>query len=223
MKSVAVLLMALMVASPSMAQTILPRPGPATADRSLSKGDSARRTMDAYAKCVLGRKRRFVLEALALPSGSLEQSQAFGKLVNDECIDSAELQFSEPAFRGSFYTALVRAKFARKEVSFGPGPVNYSKRPLPEGSSPPIPPVAEQLNFASCVIHKDWKNARDAIAAAAGSPKEDAVMAELSKVYGECPCADPRIRFSKGILKGVLAEAYYREADSLVQQTSADR
>ena len=221
MKRIAALLMALMVASPSMAQTILPRPGPATADRGVSKGDSARRTMDAYAKCVLGRKRKFVLEALALPSGSLEQSQAFSKLVNDECIDSAELQFSEPAFRGSFYTALVRAKFARKDVSFRPEPVDYSRQPLPEGSSPPIPPVAQLLNFASCVLHKDSQNARNAIAAAAGSPKEDAAMAELSKVYGQCLYSDQQLRFTKGILKGVLAEAYYREADSLAQQSAA--
>lgn len=222
MKHIAVLLMALMVASPSMAQSIIPRPGPATADREgISKGDSARRTMDAYAKCVLGRKRRLVLEALALPSGSLEQSQAFSELVIDSCIDSAELHFSEPAFRGSFYTALVRARFARKDVALRPEPVNYSKRPLPEGSSPPIPPVAQLLNFASCVIHKDSKNARDAIAAAAGSPKEEAAMAELSKVYGECPSSDRQVRSSKSILKGALAEAYYREVDSLLQQAAA--
>lgn len=218
----AVLLVALMVASPSMAQTILPHPEAATADREgVSKGDSARRTMDAYAKCVLGRKRALVLEALALPSGSLEQGQALSKLVSNDCIDSAELQFNAPVFLGSFYTALVRAKFARKDVSFRPEPVDYSKQPLPEGSSPPIPPVAQLLNFASCVIHKDSVNARDAIVAAAGSPKENAAMAELSKVYGQCLYSDQSLRFSKATLKGVLAEAYYREADAPARQSPA--
>ena len=220
LQRVAVLLVALTVVSPSMAQTILPRPDPATADREgRSKGESARRTMDQYAKCVLGRKRSFVLEALALPSGSLEQNQAFGKLLTSDCIDSAELQFNAPSFRGSFYTSLVRAKFARKDVSFRPEPVDYSKQPLPEGSRPPDPSVAHLLNFASCVIHKDSKNARDAIVAAAGSPKEDAAMAELSKVYGQCLYSDQTLRFSKGILKGVLAEAYYREANAPAQQS----
>ena len=222
MQRIAVLLVALMVASPLMPQTILPRPDPATAEREgVSKGDSARRTMDQYAKCVLGRKRGFVLEALALPSGSLEQNQAFSKLVNSDCIFSAELQFNAPVFRGSFYTALVRAKFARKDVSFRPEPVDYSKQPLPEGSSPPVPPVVQLLNFASCVIHKDSENARDAILAAAGSPKENAAMAELSKVYGQCLYSDQTLRFSKAILKGALAEAYYREADAPAQQSPA--
>jgi hypothetical protein len=223
MQRIAVLLAALMVASPSMAQTILPRPDPATSDREgVTKGDSARRTMDQYAKCVLGRKRGDVLAALAQPSGSLEQGQALSKLLNSDCIDyTAELQFNAPIFLGSLYTALVRAKFARKEVSFGPEPVDYSKQPLPEGSSPPVAPVAQLLNFASCVIHKDAKNSRDAIVAAAGSPKENAAMAELSKVYGLCLYSDQTLRFSKANLKGVIAEAYYREADAPAQQSPA--
>jgi hypothetical protein len=221
MKRIAVVLLALAVASPSMGQSIIPRPGPATAEREgISRGDSARRMMDAYAKCVLNRKRKFVLEALALSSGSTEQYEALGKLVNSECIDSAELQFNAPSFLGSLYTSLVRAKFARKDVSFGPEPADFFQKPPPAGSSPPIPPAAQLLNFASCVIHKDARNARDAIVAAAGSPKEDAAMAELSKVYGQCLYSDQTFRFSKGSLKGALAEAYYREASDQVPAES---
>jgi hypothetical protein len=213
MKRIAVLLMALMAAAASTAQTILPRPAPASADREgVNKGDSARRMMDAYAKCVLGRKRGDTLAALALPSTSMEQGEALGKLLTSDCIDSAELNFNAPAFLGSLYTSLVRAKFARRDVAFRAEPVDYTRQPIPEGSSLPIQSHGHFLNFASCVIHKDPANSRDAITAAAGAPKEDAAFAELSKIYSQCLYSDQTLRFSKGSLKGVLAEAYYREA-----------
>ncbi|MEO8064470.1 MAG: hypothetical protein ABI821_17165 [Pseudomonadota bacterium] len=222
MKRVAALLVALVAASPLTAQTILPHPDPASVEREgVNKGDSARRTMDAYAKCMLGRRRALVFEALALPSGSMEQGNALGKLVGSECIASGELRFNAPAFLGSFYTSLVRAQFARKAPSFGPEPVDYTKQPIAGADSPLVPPNAELLNFASCVIHKDAVNARDAIVAAAGSPKEVAATNELAKVYGQCLYADQEFRFSKGSLIGLLAEAYYREGTASAQRSGA--
>ena len=226
MKYIAALLLALLAASPSGAQSvtrdepsIIPRARSATIDRT-SKGDVARATVDEFAACILGRRRKPTLQALALPSGSMEQGKALGSLGAKECIASGELQFSAYTFRGSLYTALVRTQFGRKPASLGPEPVDFTKQPLPGDGSPPVPDVAALLKFASCVIHKDPENARNAILALAGSSIEDAALAELSKVYGQCLYADQTLRFSKGILKGLLAEAYYREG-SASSQTAA--
>ena len=221
-RSIAALLVALVAASPLAAQTILPQTKPATFDREgVIKGDSARRTFDDYAACLLGRRRKPVLEVLALPSGSFEQNKAFLSLTKSECLDGGTIRFSAPIFRGSLYTALVRAQFARKPATLAPEPMDFTKQPIPAGESPPVPDVAELLNFASCVIHKDPENARDAIVASAGSPKEDAAMVALAKVYGLCLYADQTLRFSKGSLIGLLAEAYYREGNAVAQSPAA--
>lgn len=221
-RGIAALLVALVAASPLAAQTILPQTKPATFDRAgQSTGDSARRTFDQYAACLLGRWRKPVLEVLALPSGSFQQNQALSSLIKSECLDGGSMRFSSPIFRGSLYTALVRAQFARNPATLGPEPVDFTKEPLPGGDSPPAPDVAELLNFASCVVHKDLENARDAIVAAAGSPKEDAAMVALAKVYGLCLYSDQTLKFSKGSLIGLLAEAYYREGNAAAQHSGA--
>jgi hypothetical protein len=224
----AALLVASLAASPSGAQSvtddapsIIPKAKAATSERvGRTTGDLARRTVDEFTACLLGRRRRPTMEALALPSGSLEQSKALGKLGAKECIADGELNFSAAIFRGSLYTALVRTQLGKKTVSLGPEPVDYTKQPFSGSGSPPIPEVARLLNFASCVIHKDPANARDAILSLAGTPTEDAAMAELAKVYSQCLYSDQTIRFSKGALIGLLAEAYYREGSVAVQESA---
>lgn len=224
MKKIAALLIALVAASPSHAQgvsadapTILPRTKPASFDHEGTfKGDVAREAIDEFGACLVGRRRRPVLDALALPSGSLEQTKALGKIRAQECIASGQMHFSASVFRGSLYTALVRKQFGRQAPALGPVPVDFTKQP-PGNESPPIPEVAGLLNFASCVVHKDPASARDAIISTAGSPTEDAAMAELSKVYGQCLYSDQTFRFSKADLIGLLAEAYYREGNASMQ------
>lgn len=220
MRNIAALLVALAVPSLSFAQgsdepvgSIIPRAKPATVDRA-SKGDAARQVFDDFAACLLGRRKRPVLDALALPSGSAEQNEAFRRLVTSQCIFSGELHFGAETFRGSFYTALVRSKFGRKGASLVAEPADYAKASSPGVGVPPSPYLVGLLNFASCVVHKDPENARVAVIATAGSPKEDAAMAELAKVYDQCVYSDTTLRFSKGSLVGLLAEAYYREGSA---------
>lgn len=218
------LLVALLAASPAGAQatndapSIIPRAKPATFDREgISTGDSARKAIDQFGACVLGRRHKPVLKALALPSGSEAQSKELGSLGVKECIASGEMNFGAFTFRGSLYTALVRAQFGRKPASLGSEPADYTKQPPPGGGSPPIPQVADLLNFASCVVHKDQEDSRNAILTTAGSPPEDAALAALSKVYGQCASADQKLTFSKGELIGLLAETYYREGITAAQ------
>lgn len=202
--------------------TILKRAKPASFDHEGTfRGDVARDTIDEFGACLLGRRRKPVLQALAMPSGSLEQTKALGSIRAKECIASGDLRFSASTFRGSLYTALVRTQFGRTAPALGPEPVDYAKQP-PQGSeNPPIPEIAPLLNFASCVVHKDPANARDAIVATAGSPREDAALAALAEVYGRCLYSDQTFRFSKGDLIGLLAEAYYRESNARVLSSAA--
>jgi len=221
MKSITAFLVALVVAAPVASQSIIPREGPATVDREgTSSGDIARKTMDQFAACVLDRRRKPVLEALALPSDSPEQNKLFGYLAKTECIASAELRYNGPAFRGSLYKALVRKQFGRKEVFPAPAP-GASSQTTPEGNGTRFLGETGVLKFASCVIHKDPANARDAILSTAGSPKENDAMAALANVYGQCLYEDNTLRFGKGRLIGLLAEAYYRDANATVENSAA--
>jgi hypothetical protein len=213
MKRITVFLLALVVAAPIAAQSIIPRERPATADREGKfSGDLARKTMDQFAACVLDRRRKSVLQPLSMPADSPEQNELFGKLVKTECIASAELRFNGPAFRGGLYKALVRKQFGRKDVFPAPVPGADAPQAAPEETGTNFHGEAGMLKFASCVVHKDPQNARDAILSTAGSQIEDEAMAALANVYGQCLYEDATLRFSKGRLVGLLAEAYYRDA-----------
>ena len=221
MKNITAFLLALAMAAPLVAQSIIPREGPASADREgTSTGDVARRVMDQFAACVLDRRRKLVLQALAMPSDSPEQNKEFGYLVKTECIWSAELRFNGPAFRGSLYKALVRKQFGRKEV-FPAQASGASSKTTPDGDGMTAVGEAGILKFASCVIQKDPTNARVAILSTAGSPNEDGAMAALANVYGQCLYEDNTLRFGKGRLIGFLAEAYYRDASAAVEASAA--
>ena len=216
MKSITAFLMALVVAAPVAAQSIIPREGPASFDREGTfSGDIARKTMDQFAVCVLDRRRKPVLEALAMPSDSPEQNELFRYLAKTECIASAQLRYNGPAFRGSLYKALVRKQFGRKEVFPAPAPAASSQ------TTPEVLGETGILKFASCVIHKDPANARIAILSTAGSPNEIDAMAALANVYGLCLYEDNTLRFSKGRLIGLLAEAYYRDASAAAEIPAA--
>ncbi|HEV7607316.1 MAG TPA: hypothetical protein VGO61_08260, partial [Steroidobacteraceae bacterium] len=160
MKSITAFLVALVVAAPVAAEGIIPREGLATAEREgTNTGDFARKTMDQFAACVLDRRRRLVLGALAMSPDSPEQNKEFGYLAKTECIASAQLRYDGPAFRGSLYKALVRKQFGRKEVF--PAPASgASSQTTTEGNGTGETGL---LKFASCVIHKDPANARDAV------------------------------------------------------------
>jgi len=212
MKSITAFLLALVVAAPVAAQSIIPRERPATADREGNfSGDLARKIMDQFAACVLDRRRKPVLEALAMPSDSPEQNKLFGYLAKTECIASAELRYNGPAFRGSLYKALVRKQFGRKEVFPAPAPGASAQTNLEENGTRILSETGF-LKFASCVIHKDPANARAAILSTAGSPVEKDAMAALANVYGQCLYENDTLHFSKSRLIGMLAEAYYRDA-----------
>jgi hypothetical protein len=222
MKSIAAILMALVVAAPVAAQSIIPRERPATADREGKfKGDLARKTMDQFAACVLDRRRKSVMQALEMPSDSPEQNEIFGKLVRTDCIDSADLSFNGPAFRGSLYKALVRKEFGRKEVFKAPATDATPEQATPQEVGTTASGEAGRLRFASCVVHKDPASARDAILATAGSDKETEAMTALGNVYGQCLYQDETLRVSKGALIGLLAEAYYRNASAATENPAA--
>jgi hypothetical protein len=46
-------------------------------------------------------------------------------------------------------------------------------------------------------------------------------MAALANVYGQCLYEDATLRFSKGRLIGLLAEAYYRDASAATATSAA--
>ena len=221
MKIITAFLVALVVAAPVAAEGIIPREGAASFDREGTfSGDIARKAMDQFAACVLDRRRKLVLQALAMPSDSPEQNKEFGYLAKTECIASAQLRYNGPAFRGSLYKALVRKQFGRKDVFAAPAP-GASSQTTPEGNVTSFPGETGLLKFASCVIHKDPANARDAILSTAGSPNEDAAMAALANVYGQCLYEDNTLRFPKARLIGLLAEAYYRDGNASAKISAA--
>jgi hypothetical protein len=191
---------------------IIPTTNPARIEEgSHVNGDAARRTIDQFAACTLQRQPQGSMHALGLPSGSLEQERALARLADGECLSAGELRFPPSVVRGSFYTALVRKKYAREAAGLPAAPVDFAAG-MTEATDPPVSGTAQLLNFAACVNHHDPEHARQAVIGPAGSAEESAAMAALAPVYGQCLRQGSSLQFSKTSLIGLLAEAYYREA-----------
>ncbi len=219
MKNLTALLLALLVAGPLAAQSIIPRERPATGDREGTfTGDPFRKVMDQFAACVLDMRRKRVMQALALPADSPEQNKLFSGLSKTQCTYNTQIHFSGPTFRGSLYKALVRKDLGRKDVFTAAEP---GAQTTPAANKGTFLDETDPLKFASCVVHLDPEHARDAILSTAGSDMEEEAMTALSKVYGQCLYKGEILHLSKGGIIGLLAEAYYRDATASAEVASA--
>jgi hypothetical protein len=221
MKSLTAFIVGLVVAAPLAAQSIIPRERPATIDKvGALTDDDVRKVMDQFAACVLDRRRKRVLQALALPPDSPEQNKLFAGLAKTDCTAYTQLYFNGPFFRSSLYKALVRKDFGRKDVFVTPsGDASSTTSADPKNGT--FLDETDPLKFASCVIHSDPEHARDAILSTAGSEIEAEALNALAKVHGQCLYKGETLSLSKGKLIGLLAEAYYRDASAGAEISAA--
>jgi hypothetical protein len=221
MKSMTAFIVGLVLATPLAAQSIIPRERPATVDKiGALTDDDVRKVMDQFSACVLDRRRKRVLQALALPPDSPEQNKLFAGLAKTECTAYTQLHFGGPSFRSSLYKALVRKDFGREVVFAAPsGGASSATNAQPRSGT--FLDETEPLKFASCIIRSDPEHARDAILSTAGSDNEEAALGALAKLHGQCLYKGETLSLSKGRLIGLLAEAYYRDASAEAEMSAA--
>lgn len=187
-------------------------PQPAEIEREgSSSGDEARRTMYAFAACVLKRHRKHVIELLSLPVGDSTITREMRPLADAECLANGVLQFDPMLFRGSLYVELYRVQFGTRPADLKPTSVSLNAIPS-AWKNPGWQSFSTLFSFADCVTHRDPSTVRAMVLAGPGSRLESVSLTALSPEFQLCLVKGNQMRVSKSVLTGLLAEALYRQS-----------
>ncbi len=203
---------AFMIAQPAYPSRIDP-PGVPARPRTGARGNDAeaQRVMIDFASCVAQRSRSSLERFLAQPFGSDDADRLAFRLATPDCLFDAELRFSQEIFRGALYDALYRIDFVRMEpadLSAVP-PITYYVGAT-ESLTPRQHRRVGQSLFADCVVRAAPSEARALILSAATSPTERAAFQALQPALGPCLVQGAQVRFSRPMLRGLVAESLYR-------------
>lgn len=176
--------------------------------------EAARKTVDAFAECLVSRSpgRVAKLADLAVDTPAYDkQYRSLFKTMGDECLSDGQLGFSALIIRGALYSALYNREFKlNPPLAFDPA-INTGNRAL---YSEPYSDAARSAialnNMGECVARADAANVRALLGSVPGSDFEDQTFRTLLPKISGCITKDNKITFSKVILKGVLAEGLYR-------------
>lgn len=206
-----------LVSSPVVAQetgTLINR-GRTAAAQGYTAND-ARSTMLGYAACVYGRSPGRVKTMLSYPMADARYEQMHRNLFRQysDCFDggeAAQINFSDTSLRGALYEALYRREFARSAPTdfTAIGKIDYGA-----GYPQPIDSryhTAIALGaYGDCVSRRAPADARKLMLATPGLPAEDQIFSSLAPHLGPCLPNGQKLRFSKSVLRGVVAEGLYR-------------
>ncbi|HEX8215024.1 MAG TPA: hypothetical protein VF582_06080 [Allosphingosinicella sp.] len=206
--------LALSIGSPAWAQS-RPRPSaPAPPTyMGLSRDDeqTAQRTMNKYAGCLLRTFRKRALAYLRLPPASLESIAAARKLATGWCLREGALGFRFPLLRGGLYEALYEEQFKRAGPAGLPAvpPIDYTGgNPAPLSDETAV--AIALVQFADCVARANPTASRALILSKVASDEERAAFASLTPHLGGCLVSGTQLKFSRPMLRGFVAEALYR-------------
>jgi hypothetical protein len=202
---------AALLAAPAAAQTTGTRMGGSPAGASSTRSpDAVRRLLVDYAGCVIKEGRSTVEIYLASPPESEQSNKLWGTIALDRCLAAGELTLSDAGFRAGAYEKLYRLDFGEE------GPVDLAGRAeidYAQGLNPALMPARYTMavrGFADCMVRAAPLGARTLVLSRIGSSGEDKALAALKPSFGPCLPKDSKVSFSKGALRGLVAEALYR-------------
>jgi len=177
--------------------------------------DAARRTMDAFAACLVSRYSGRAVALTRLPIDSPQYDRVARNMfdsVGDECISgSGQLSFSDALFRAGIFQALYAREFGDN------GPIDFSavastgyRQLYGETLSPRVRQALALEQFGECVARADAAGVRALLGQIPGGAGERAAINDLRPSLGNCIPRDETIAFSPSILRGALAEGIYR-------------
>lgn len=204
--------------SPFISALLLPLlPGPLAAqDGGMDKMSErmAEQTMRDFARCVVSSKKREVkaLAFLKVPDGDPLQLQLGKEIAVGGCAPpGSEMRFQPDLFSRSVYTALYRKYYGKTSPESGQWAAVSDYRSEYSVSTTPVPDMQLALrDFADCTARGDVLAAhRFAISEMRGS-EEKAALPGVMVWMQKCLPEGTQLRFSRTILKGLLAESLYK-------------
>lgn len=170
--------------------------------------DSARRVLGTFATCIVRSNLRGTKRYLQTVPGTTEATKTAVQLT-DVCLARGSLNFHEPLLRGSIYEALYRKEFGKE----GPtdfsvlGPIYYG---VPTGEDSKVQATVSLRHFADCVVRSDAWAAQALVLSPIGEEAETAAFSRVLPHLETCLSEGAELRFSKGMVRGLIAEAMYR-------------
>jgi hypothetical protein len=174
----------------------------------------AEKTMADFARCVVSNKKRQAqaMAYLQIPDGDPAQGAAGSALASKDCAPrGSQMRFQPDLFARSIYTALYR-KYYFKTV---PGELPTSQASDYQSeykvTSTPVGNMQMALRvFGDCTVLQDPKAAHEfAISEMRGQSERAAVPAVVAAMQG-CVNTGSTLKFSRTMLKGIIAESLYK-------------
>ena len=187
------------VSSPATG-SILNDPAAAMTSRDIADADKAHQTMNDYAVCLVRTNATGVRKALRQGSDA-EVGAALARLSTDNCLLDGMLRMPQTLLRGAVYRALYLHDFVRL-----PAVVSSAKPASADGD-----PLRA---FGFCVNTLDAADTRTFVMATPATSAEKAALSALTPALSQCVSPSNRIRFTRAVLQGTLAEAAYRQASA---------
>ncbi|MGQ0659270.1 hypothetical protein [Sphingosinicella sp.] len=193
-----------------------------------SSRDGARRTMEAFAACVVSRQSGRVVALSRLRIDSDQYARVYRNLfdnTDDECLSgSGSLYFSPSLLRGGIFQALYAREFRSGAPTDFSAVTTTGYRQLYEGELHPEVHSAVALEqFGECVSRADAAGVQTLLRQIAGSAGERAAIQALAPRFAACIPRNETIRFSPSVLKGALAEGIYRLSVAAREGAQASR
>jgi len=175
---------------------------------------SAEVAMFKYSKCLVSNSKRekIVLDYLKIPDGHADQDNVNRKLINPNCApEGSRMSFSGGLFRRTLYAALYSKYFKKSE----PLDINLKHSFDYESEfAAKYTNIDEQQialrKVSDCTVRYNVKAAHDFIIARVNSKKEKELTKAVGDAMASCWTPSIKLRFSKAMFKGQLAEALYK-------------
>lgn len=181
-------------------------------DNGMSKDDISRLTMRSYARCVIGVQRKRIMEYLNSIPGSPDAYKLANNLSKDECLATDQLTFNEKLFRWTVYDELYNTSFRNFDVSKIAVVPNTDFVALANNMGAKGMEIAAVWQLGECSVRAAPKEADALVKSAIGSKTEASAINAIVPQVGGCVDQDSQIKFSKPVLRGLMAEALYKLA-----------
>jgi hypothetical protein len=191
-------------------------PRTAYADDGMEKSSArdAEKAMADFAKCVIGSKKRQerALAYLMIPNGDPKQNIEGSAIAKSECArPGSQMRFQGDLFAGTIYTALYRKSY----IKTPPGDLSTLEPAVYESEfKVTTTPVGEQQlalrAFGDCAVLQNPKAAHDFAISEMRGQNEKAVLPAVIDATGQCLSAGATLKFSRTILKGIIAESLFK-------------
>lgn len=192
---------------------------PVTQDGFNADRQEAERTMQLFADCTVrnDKRRAEAKQFLRQIPGTKIFREEGRALVREECVPHSpgglKMKFRPSLFRSSLYDALYRREFAETGAK---NVADLAPLVIAEefsGTETDIPKrFIYMRQVGDCVARRDPAGVHGLVLSKIGSDAEADAIARLTPVVSGCVAKDATLRFSRTVLRGVLAEGLYKLA-----------